>query len=491
MNKNSAIEEKLDILKRVSELLPPKTAVEKSVITRLQREMRKLIDVPTASILQENPTADIEATFLREVQTLADDISEMFNQVDDQELFSAFPITVEKRAVGHFIRNEGHEKKDGKYKTGVDGRNVSIRLFVAYLACNDRSSFSIEDIEFKKLNNRIARDLNQFIGHNDSDPENLTVKQLESIYGFEFDVDGTSTKRQLIFDVSEDETHFIVEERLWSKSDVLKEGQSNSKAWHGWSVISRNNMLLIFLEDVDDANGHQYINLFLETSDSNIPITESLVLTKLKFPFDDEVYEANPIESDQIKTRIEKSTDVFRKYGELLTFPQPSDDIHRKRKASKLPYMSGSRSSVNAVQEDGKGYVMDDEEKEKLGKELIKAATDYDHFSFNRIFELLDAGASINYRDRRTGATAMHFLSRGASLSYYSDIVRRSHEEFNHLMRDNRGKLCSDWALNQDNEEVYKVLLNNEVEAGRAKDLVPYPGGDFPIEDEKPHDPEI
>ena len=100
--------------------------------------------------------------------------------------------------------------------------------------------------------------------------------------------------------------------------------------------------------------------------------------------------------------------------------------------------------------------VADDEKarfEELLGKELLTAA---DAAKETVLAELLDAGAPVNFQDRRSGATALHYIAGGAARSAFRVLSQAP--GLNYLLRDKAGRLAWELAATAGDQALERLI---------------------------------
>ena len=208
-----------------------------------------------------------------------------------------------------------------------------------------------------------------------------------------------------------------------------------------------------------------------------IPTWKKIILQRHDRNFD-ACFDSRQVFSEKkFEQFMEKRQHVFSKItGDILTFEQPFDAKNRKSRLSGMPYMDKTRSSaLNVVSIERKDKAMDEAEKKRLNREMLDCIIDVQYRDEERFFELLDSGASINWQHPRIGCTVMHAVGR-FNPDFFREVLKRSHEEYNFLIRDNNKWLASGWAFENypHSRHLYELMRAEEVEYGRLRGI--YPG---------------
>lgn len=104
-----------------------------------------------------------------------------------------------------------------------------------------------------------------------------------------------------------------------------------------------------------------------------------------------------------------------------------------------------------------------------LGRQLIEAANSYDA---ERAATLIERGALVNYRDPRTGETALHIAAETGNRPLFRVLIASG--QCDHLIRDRQGRLASELAdLFGDDTAMARLLMSKEAEQGRTKSVKP------------------
>ncbi len=112
-----------------------------------------------------------------------------------------------------------------------------------------------------------------------------------------------------------------------------------------------------------------------------------------------------------------------------------------------------------------------------LGIQLIEAAKEpFDNGQ--EVKRLLDQGAPVNYRDKLTRATALHYAAGYNDVATVNIIM--THPGVEYLIRDRQGRLASELA-EAVNPELAQLIIDKEAEQAAVKKIIPDMRHDEPI----------
>lgn len=461
---------KIELLNSVSELLPPNVVLEYRVVDVIHQSLLSYMEYRKKT---EGKYTSID---------VSGEIEDDFAGISKND-FSSFPLKVSERTIGDFLKNCRIAREIGVSQPKLNTKNDSIRLIAAFLIYKDDSSLTIDDLIL--LDNIVGTNLSDFIGRFEEDEKLL--ESFEGIYeAHNNSGDSNSEKVNLILEVSSDRTHLIIEEKSISEKRT-KEDFDVSR--YGLGIISPFGNLYFILKYENQGIIHTYNATTIQVDDQReikpdffhmIKIKSAIQLSSL----DNSI--KGHFESEKYLKKIKESFYIFKKYGELLTFEQPFERKVRRTEQSKMAFMKKRRSAKLAVVETPrKVNIMDEKEKQRLSQELFFAAMDSgdDPDLLDKVYDLLDQGASINYKHPKTGSTPVHFLAPW-SIGVLNEVFKRSSEEYDHTIRNKDQKLASWFArFRKEKEEggTYDELRKREVEAAEKKGFWPDVQGDIPL----------
>lgn len=453
------MEEKHQILREledINNLLPPGRDIEPKLIKLIREIMIDYFGEP-----------DNKSVF-------GEEISDFFITKEiSQEDFSKFPLSVDNRTINKFMEDSNFSRSENSSKGGINTKNKSIRSIAAFLVANKKIAFSVEDVLHEKLGNNVAREVAAF-AKNNYDEESKSLEEFIGKFYSEKEIDNEVIYRKLEFIKSDDGSHFLVEERREIKNKFTKK-KGPIKAYLGWAIKTQDDTLIVFLKDENLGKIHNYISLHIETDESKKFETKNILLFRIAGDFKKSSSSIELMNSKEITEDINKNILLFKRFGTMLTDNKLLDAKKIKRLSRQFGADSRSSYAKNVIKMERNFVIMDADKKQKLNRELFNSIADVENLNLSRFFELLDMGASINYQDKITGATVMHLVAMWPDTDIYNEVITKSKEEYNYLIRDKQNRLASSWAFNNypDSKELYKVIREREVEAGEKAGVNP------------------
>lgn len=439
-------QQKLDTLKKVSELLPANKELEPELIQLLRDQLKAFIEA--SEWISSNGTR------ARTELDLSNAIGEMFSEIP-KDVFQDFPLTVGDITLSNFINDTTHYHKK---REGFNTKSKSIRLIAAFLVCEALSTLQLDDLVLKDLHNIAASYLSQFI---DNSPEkgDLTLGELVGYFSSKRSTGKDVIATNLAIDMSRDGSHLFIEERrsIASKSSPFQ--RKNTRCYYGWGVLTQGNAVLFFLKETKSEFTHIFVSTTVSLEGGIRYTADKITFLRFKSPL--------PYLSDGPEypsSVLEQNLYHFVKTDLPLTVNKPIHDKNAKRELRKLR-LNRTRFSPGRPIIKTRGIIMDDEKKQLLSKELFAILSRDMDYDFDRVFELLDMGASINYQDPKTEATVIH-LAASWDLRTVREILQRSQEEYDYLTRSRKKYLASSWASQNMESGVYDFLRKKEIEAG-------------------------
>lgn len=153
----------------------------------------------------------------------------------------------------------------------------------------------------------------------------------------------------------------------------------------------------------------------------------------------------------------------------------------KRKKLSNSPFLKNSRFLMSESQQvdNPREVERDNAMSEELGIQLIKVVQNPSH-SGEKVKELLSQGAPVNYQDKFSGATALHYAAGYNDIGAVEAIM--VHPDVNYLIRDKQNRLASELLDDIENPELFEILVKKEKEQAGKKGSVAHLNHDESIE---------
>ena len=471
----------LAVLNEVGRQLPVNRNIDIKIVKRIRASLEDHISASSVRRPEGYSEYDISV-----------DIEFKFEEISKED-FDQYSVKIKDITVKKFLLDEGFGRDaDGAFKNTNSASN-SIRLIAAFLILSDTNSLTFDDLTNPNLSNVFAKNLTSFIDFADEDGD-VRLDHIQGIYVAKIESKISEVDSiQLILEKSSDGSHLLAEEKFTSGLSTNDNWNSTSKAY-GWCIKTQSDILLLVLKNPKTEASVLYTSLHFQLDKASLPSMEKVLFQRHDRHFDSCSDSHEAVSHSEFADFLKKHQLVFsKKTADILTFEKPFDARTRKRSLSKMIGMDDDTrsSAANVIDIERKENIMDEEETEKLSKEMLECIIDIANKDEERFFELLDMGASINYRHPKLNCTVMHAVGQFYP-EFFEEVLKRSHEEYDFLIRDKNGHLASGWAFDTyPHNPLYELMRKKEIEYGKEQNVYPdslrdrpwdevFPDGYFP-----------
>lgn len=405
----------------------------------------------------------------------------------------------------------------GYYRDPVTGRVIppkprNLKAIVDYLTQPEVGALSPEALTGRDDQTVAARKLAAYLMQDFDQGPATPPRSLEGAYRAIVEVAGRRLVRHLTLEIPHDDGVILVRAKEYPSSaegdDAPKEGAGVRES-RGWAVFTPEDYLLFFMKDLARSTNHYYFGFGQVSDFYSREAVDCLLLVR-----QDDVNELSDRDSADLRKLMQESSlevasplrglapsIVKKTAGNPHLFQRVVLEFSKKKEKEAI-MSSDSSDDKSSPEESGSGLKLkrsdrggeffkkiedwrpqgaaeqrDMDQRIALGRQLIEAANSYDA---ERAATLIERGALVNYRDPRTGETALHIAAETGNRPLFRVLIASG--QCDHLIRDRQGRLASELAdLFGDDTAMARLLMSKEAEQGRTKGVEPRLRVDQPI----------